>query len=89
VIGRQVTLQRRAFTVVGVMPPGFFGVDVGRMTDVMVPLGAEPIIRGKESRLTSRGSWWLQIMVRLRPGQGLDQTNAALRGDAAGSAPRR
>jgi hypothetical protein len=50
VIGRQLTLQRRPFTVVGVMPPEFFGVDVGRMTDVR------------------------------KPGQSLEQANAALRG---------
>ena len=59
VIGRQVTLQRMAFTIVGVMPPGFFGVDVGRMTDVMLPFAAEPLIRGQESRLAAsarRGS---------------------------------
>jgi hypothetical protein len=37
VIGRQITLQRRAFAVVGVMPPGFFGVEVGRMADVDFP----------------------------------------------------
>ena len=37
VIGRTLTLQRVPFTVVGVMPPGFFGVDVGRTADLMVP----------------------------------------------------
>lgn len=80
VIGRQVTLQRRAFTVVGVMPPGFFGVDVGRMTDVMLPFAAEPLMRGQESQLASVGSSWLNVMVRLKPGQSLEQANAALRG---------
>ena len=44
VIGRRITVQRRAFTIVGVMPPGFFGVDVGRMTDVMLPFAAEPLM---------------------------------------------
>ena len=61
------------------MPPGFFGPDVGRMTDVMLPFAAEPLIRGPESRLAAKSSWWLQIMVRLKPGQSLEQANAALR----------
>ena len=79
VVGRQLTVQRVPFTIVGVMPPGFFGPDVGRVMDVMLPFAAEPLIRGQESELASKGSWWLQIMVRLKPGQGLEQTNAALR----------
>jgi predicted permease len=49
------------------------------MTDVMLPFAAEPLIRGQESRLAGRSSAWLQIMVRLRPGRGLEQANAALR----------
>jgi predicted permease len=79
IVGRQLTVQRIAFTIVGVMPPGFFGADVGRMTDVMLPFAAEPLIRGGESRLNSKGSWWLQIMARLKPGQSPEQANAALR----------
>jgi predicted permease len=79
VVGRRLTVQRIPFTIVGVMPPGFFGPDVGRMTDVMLPFAAEPLIRGHESRLASAGSSWLQIMVRLNPGQSLEQANAALR----------
>ncbi len=79
-IGRQITLQRRAFTVVGVMPPGFFGMDVGRMTDVMLPFSAEPLMRGEESRLASVDSSWLNMMVRRKQGQSLEQANAALRG---------
>ena len=78
VVGRQLTVQRVPFTIVGVMPPGFFGPDVGRMTDVMVPFAAEPLIRGQESQLRDKGSWWLQIMVRLKHGQRLEQANAAL-----------
>src|SRR5688572_22125989 len=35
--GRQLTVQRIPFTIIGVMPPGFFGPDVGRITDVMLP----------------------------------------------------
>ena len=79
VVGRQLTVQRVPLTIVGVMPPGFFGPDVGRMTDVMLPFAAEPLIRGQESRLVSGSSYWLQIMVRLKPEQGLELTNAALR----------
>ncbi len=79
-IGRSITIQRRAFTVVGVMPPGFFGVDVGRMTDVMLPFAAEALVQGQDSRLTSVGSSWLNMIVRRKTGQSLDEANAALRG---------
>ena len=80
VIGRQITLQRKSFTVVGVLPPGFFGMDVGRTTDVMLPFAAEPLMRGEESGLADVTSSWLNIIVRRKPGQSLDQANAALRG---------
>jgi putative ABC transport system permease protein len=80
VIGRQVAVQRKAFTVIGVMPPGFFGAHVGRMTDVMLPFAAEPLIRGQESWLAEVGSSWVEMMVRLKPGQNLEQANAVLRG---------
>ena len=79
VVGRQINVQRIPFTIVGVMPAGFFGPDVGRMVDVMLPFASEPLIRRQESRLSSKGSWWIQIMVRLKPGQSLEQANAALR----------
>ena len=79
VVGRQLTVQRIPFTIVGVMPRDFFGPDVGRSTDVLLPFAAEPLIRGPESRLAAKSSWWLQIMVRLKPGESLEQANAALR----------
>lgn len=79
VIGRHITLGRVPFTIVGVTPPGFFGPDVGRTFDVIVPLGTEPLLRGKDSDLDERWSWWLNVMVRLKPGQSLEGANAILR----------
>ena len=58
-IGRSLTVERVPFTIVGVTPPRFFGVDVGRTFDVAMPIGTEPLIRGKERALDRRSSWWL------------------------------
>ncbi|MGH9160034.1 MAG: ABC transporter permease [Vicinamibacteraceae bacterium] len=80
IVGRPLEVQGLSVTIVGVMPSGFFGVDVGRMADVLIPFAAEPLIMGGESRLASGGSWWLEVMVRLKPGQSVEQANAALRG---------
>ena len=35
-IGRSLTVERVPFTIVGVAPPQFFGVDVGRTFDVAI-----------------------------------------------------
>jgi len=79
-IGRSLTVERVPFTIVGVAPPGFFGVDVGRTFDVAIPIGTEPLIRGKESWLDRRSYWWLDIMIRLKQDQGQEAGDAAVRG---------
>jgi putative ABC transport system permease protein len=82
-VGRHLTVlvrrQRFSFTVVGVMPPGFSGVDVGRMADVMLPFATEPLLQGRDSALPAVGRSWLEIMVRRKGGQTIEQANAALR----------
>ena len=80
VIGRTLTVQRVPLTIVGVTPPGFFGVAPGRSFDIVVPLGAEPLLRGRESRLDRRTSWWLQVFVRLKPGQSREAAATLLQG---------
>ena len=80
VIGRPLVVERVPFTIVGVTPPEFFGVDVGRTFDVAIPLGTEPLIRGKESALDRRSYWWLNVMGRLKPGQSLEAAQTTLRG---------
>jgi putative ABC transport system permease protein len=81
VVGRTLILERIPFTIIGVTQPGFFGLSVGRSYDVAIPFGIEPLVRGaKESRLDRRTSWWLTIMVRLKPGQTLQDATTALRG---------
>ena len=79
-LGRTVTLENVPFTVVGVMPPEFFGADVGRTFDVVVPLNTEPLVSRSESRLTNRGVGWLNIAARLKPEQTRDAATAGLRG---------
>jgi len=80
VIGRTLTLERVPVTIVGVTPPGFYGLNVGRAFDVAVPFGVEPLIRGaNESRLEKRTSWWISVFVRLKHGQSLEDANAILR----------
>ena len=79
-IGRTLTLERVPMTVIGVTPPSFSGLNVGRSFDVAVPLGAEPLVRGAaQSRLDRRTSWWLGVMVRLKHGQSLEDGAAILR----------
>lgn len=80
VVGRAITVERVPFTIVGVMPHGFFGPDVGRTADVIVPFAAERRIRGADSVLGERSTWWLEVMVRLKPHQALEAANAAIRG---------
>jgi putative ABC transport system permease protein len=76
-IGRAVTIDRVVFTVIGVTPANFFGLNVGTDADVMLPLETEPMLNRIPSR---RVMWpWLHITARLAPGGSVDQATAAMR----------
>jgi len=77
-IGSRLTLEGVPFTVVGVMPPEFFGPDVGHRLDVIIPVAMLTTVRPGRS-FEQRDYWWLNVMVRLKAGQSLDQATDAIR----------
>jgi predicted permease len=78
VLGATLTLQNQSAQIVGVTPPGFYGIEPGRSYDVAVPLCAETLLRGEDSRLEVRHAWWLTAMGRLKPGVTVEQATAYL-----------
>jgi putative ABC transport system permease protein len=78
VAGKKLLLEGHPFEVIGVTPPAFFGVEVGRSFDVAVPICSEPAVKGEASNLDRRSSWWLAAMGRLKPGWPLEQASVHL-----------
>ncbi len=77
-IGRSLRIEGQPFTIVGVTPPGFFGVAVGTSPDVTIPVTMLPRLRSdQQTALTSSGRSWLLIMGRLRHGLSIAQADAA------------
>ena len=77
-VGMHVLLDRVPVTIVGVLPPFFLGTEVGRTLDVFLP------VRGASAVLATtpfdRYSTWLNVIVRLKPGQTVASSSASLRG---------
>jgi hypothetical protein len=53
VAGTTISLDNHPFEIIGVLRPGFSGVDVGRKSDIYVPLCTETIIGGKTAYWTA------------------------------------
>jgi predicted permease len=71
VIGKTIQLNRTPVTIIGVNPPRFTGAgSVQTSPDIFVPLSMQPVLlpKGKESLLSDKDLWWLQIMGRAKPG---------------------
>jgi predicted permease len=69
-IGRTLSFQNRAFTIVGVTAPRFQGLDPGRQVDVTLPITQNPAMLGNA---TAR---WFNAVARLRPGVAVQQAAA-------------
>ncbi len=84
-VGRSIALNGAPFTIVGVAPPDFAGVDPQLAPDIWVPLHDMAVLKpwgifsnGGESLFQSRGSWWCMMMGRRKPGVGEQQARAEL-----------
>jgi putative ABC transport system permease protein len=79
VIGTPVAVDGVPFTIIGVTPPEFLHVEVGRTFDVAVPLATQPLIRGKDAAIDQPRALILIVMLRLKPEQSLEAATATLR----------
>ena len=59
-IGRTIAFKDRLFTIVGVTPPEFWGLQPGRRVDLTLPITQEP------AAIADPGDWWFEAVARVR-----------------------
>ena len=71
VIGRNIAISGTPFTIIGVTPPEFFGIQVGTSPNVFLPVMMQPTAMPDSENLLNAPilySMWLQIVGRIAPG---------------------
>jgi predicted permease len=81
VIGRTIAISGTQFTIVGVTPPEFFGVQVGTSSSLFLPVMMQPTAMPDSENLLNNPilySMWLQVVTRLAPGASAAQALAEM-----------
>ena len=74
VVGRSITVDKIPFTVIGVAPPGFFGVNAdAQPPDLWLPLTMQKELMESSSLLDAPGLYWLHLMGRRNAGVNMGQ----------------
>jgi putative ABC transport system permease protein len=84
IVGRTIRLSAVPFTIIGVTPAEFFGVETGTAPDVFLPLMMQPTVMPSFENLLDQpivNRSWVQAIARTRPGVTPEQAAAAM--DAA------
>jgi putative ABC transport system permease protein len=76
-VGKTLPVEGRPFTVVGILPPEFFGIQVGEALDFAIPIASEARIR-PQSWLGVYDFNWLSVVARLQPGVSRTRARADL-----------
>src|SRR5579859_3583954 len=75
IIGKSIDLDKRAFTVVGIMPAAFRFPQVTENEQLWIPLVQDPIF---SSWMPRRGGHWLRVVGRLKAGVSMEQAQTEL-----------
>ena len=83
VLGKTIQIHKAILTVIGVMPPGFFGETVGQSPDAWLPMMMEPAVKpGREwlhdDRSKAERVEWLLVAGRLKPGVSEKEAESSL-----------
>ena len=77
--GQPILINNVAFTVIGVAPSEFFGVDPGAAPDLYLPMRANLLLDPDSADMyPDQNYYWVQMMGRLRPGVSREQAQAVL-----------
>jgi macrolide transport system ATP-binding/permease protein len=79
-IGHSILVDNVPFTVIGVAPPEFFGVDPAQAPDLYLPVHTTLLVDGPTAArmYQDQNYYWIEMMGRLRPGVNMAQAQAAL-----------
>jgi predicted permease len=82
-MGRSLRINGLPFTIAGVAAPGFFGLDPQNDPAVFLPIHQIPALSAtpaaeERTRFLNKNFYWIEMMIRLRPGITLEQAQAAL-----------
>jgi predicted permease len=81
ILDKTISLCGTPFTVIGVTPPEFFGVEVGVAPDIFVPVMMQPAVMPASENLLERPiiyAAWLRVLGRLRPNVPVQQAAAEM-----------
>ena len=79
IVGQVITINRMAYTVVGVLPEDFTGTFPGFVPDLWLPFGMRQQVMPPISfMLETRRGLWLAPIARLKPGMTRERAEAAL-----------
>ncbi len=83
ILGRNLTLNQTVFTIVGVMPDSFRGMDRDQRPNIFIPLEAEPLIDAPFNNIAAGyQAWWMHVGARLNEGVSLQQAVAFLKANS-------
>ena len=86
VVGKVIKVNNVPVTIVGVIAPGFSGIQqpVANPPDISLPLALDPQLSTNTGtgppRVSQATYWWLQVMGRLKPGMSAAQAQGNLEG---------
>jgi predicted permease len=78
IVGRGILLNKRKFTVVGVMPEPFIGSTLGLRFELWIPATMMEVMWANTNALGRRDFDWLQTQARVKPGVDSRQVEADL-----------
>jgi predicted permease len=67
VIQKSILVNSIPFTIVGVGPAGFLGLDPGIVQDMWLPLASRARVSQHMPKETDAASWWLMVGAQLKP----------------------
>jgi predicted permease len=78
VVGRQITVNGKQLTIVGVSARDFTGTTLGARPYVFVPISMRSVMNRTWTGFERRNSYWVYLFGRLKPGASIEQANASI-----------
>lgn len=76
-IGKTINLDGHRFSIGGITPASFFGVEPGQRFDVMLPLCADNVFaKDGKGRAFNKIAFWLTPIIRLKPGWSAERASS-------------